>query len=45
MIRVFDCEGICIEEYESWEKAALVFFDMLNELEHEKHVLVSDDNE
>ena len=32
MIRVFDPEDVCIEEYKSWEDAARAFLKMLNEL-------------
>ena len=32
MIRVFDPEDVCIEEYKSWEEAARAFLKMLNEL-------------
>ena len=39
MIRVFDPEDVCIEEYESWEEAARAFLKMLNELEHEDYTI------
>ena len=39
MIRVFDPEGICIEEYRSWEEAARTFLKMLNEVEHENYTI------
>ena len=39
MIRVFDPEGICIEEYRSWEEAARAFLKMLNEVDHENYTM------
>ena len=39
MIRVFDPEDVCIEEYKSWEEAARAFLKMLNELEHENYTI------
>lgn len=39
MIRVFDPENVCIEEYESWEEAARAFLKMLNQVEHENYTI------
>ena len=39
MIRVFDPEGICIEEYRSWEEAARAFLKMLKEVDHENYTM------
>tara|TARA_R110002020_G_scaffold398926_1_gene608820 strand:+ start:258 stop:542 length:285 start_codon:yes stop_codon:yes gene_type:complete len=41
VIRVIDKEGVCIEEYKSWEEAARAFCDMLNDLEHDTYELVA----
>ena len=41
MIRVFDPEGVCIEEYRSWEDAARALLKTLNEVEHENYTIMT----
>ena len=39
MIRVFDPENVCVEEYESWEEAARDFLKMIDQMEHENYTI------